>query len=309
MVPISIFGFRALWSPYFFLTLVVLFLLYLAITVKWRDRFEGSEPLKREELIYFSSGMLLVYITKGAPIDLMGHILFTMHMVQMAILLLIAAPLIIMGIPQWIWKKVFSVPMLGGVLKVFTKPVVSLILFSGMFSVYHLPAIMDTIKLSAPLHTLFTVTLFISALCLWWPLVNKGDFAPRLSHGLHKIAYIISSAILITPACALIIFVDTPVYETYQSGEAWLMAMALCVPASTLSALSGTGLSGPEVFTSMPILYDQQLGGVIMKILQEIIYGVVLGKIFINWFRHERDNADELTQKQLLERKRLSMYN
>nr|WP_285858853.1 cytochrome c oxidase assembly factor CtaG [Bhargavaea ginsengi] len=309
MVPISIFGFRALWSPYFFLTLVVLFLVYLAITVKWRDRFEGSESLSRSELIYFSAGMLLVYVTKGSPIDLLGHILFSMHMVQMAVLLLIAAPFLIKGIPVWIWRKVFALPVLGHILRVITKPLISVIVFSAMFSVYHLPMILDTIKLSIPLHALFSITLFISALCLWWPLLNDSDFAPRLKQGLHKIAYIISSAILITPACALIIFVDTPVYETYQSGEAWLMSMALCVPASTLSALSGTGLSGPEVFTNMPILYDQQMGGVIMKILQEIIYGVVLGKIFLSWFRHERDNADELTQKQLLERKRLSMYS
>ncbi|SDE33689.1 putative membrane protein [Bhargavaea beijingensis] len=308
MVPISIFGFRALWSPYFFLTLAVLFLLYLAITVKWRDRFEGSEPLSRKELIYFSAGMLLVYVTKGSPVDLLGHILFSMHMVQMAVLLLIAAPFLIKGIPVWIWRKVFSVPVLKLVLRVLTKPLIAIIVFSGMFSVYHLPMILDTIKLSIPLHAIFTITLFLSALFMWWPILNKEDFAPKMNQGLHKIAYLIASAILITPACALIIFVDTPVYETYQSGEAWLQSMALCVPAGTLGVLAGAGLSGPEVFTSMPILYDQQLGGVIMKILQEIIYGVVLGQIFLTWFRHERDNADELTQKQLLERKRLAMY-
>ncbi|WP_179860947.1 cytochrome c oxidase assembly factor CtaG [Bhargavaea cecembensis] len=308
MVPISIFGFVALWSPYFFTFLLAMFLLYLLITVKWRDRFSGSEPLKRRELIDFSIGLLLVYVTKGSPVDLLGHILFTMHMVQMAILLLVAAPFLIMGIPNWIWRKVFAVPVLGGFLHIMTKPIISLIVFSGMFSVYHLPLILDTIKLSIPLHAAFTITLFISALFLWWPIVNTLDVKRRLQ-GLSKIGYIIASAILITPACALIIFVDVPVYETYQSGEAWLQSMALCVPAATLGTLANAGLSGPEVFSNMPILYDQQLGGVIMKVLQEIIYGVVLGRIFINWFRHERDNADELTKKQLLERERLSMYS
>ncbi|MET3575841.1 cytochrome c oxidase assembly factor CtaG [Bhargavaea ullalensis] len=308
MVPISIFGFVALWSPYFFSALVALFLIYLLITVKWRDRFADSEPLKRNELISFSVGMILVYVTKGSPVDLLGHILFTMHMVQMAVLLLVAAPFIIMGIPGWIWKKVFAVPVLGRVLVVMTRPVISLIVFSAMFSVYHLPLVLDTIKLSIPLHAAFTITLFISALFLWWPIVNTISVTTKLQ-GLHKVAYIIASAILITPACALIIFVDTPVYETYQSGEAWIQSMALCVPASTLGTLANAGLSGPEVFTNMPVLYDQQLGGVIMKVLQEIIYGVVLGKIFFNWFQHERDNADDITKKQLLERERLSMYS
>ena len=49
-------------------------------------------------------------------------------------------------------------------------------------------------------------------------------------------------------------------------------AMALCVPASTLSGLAGLGISGPEMFTNMSPLYDQQLGGILMKIGQEFIY-------------------------------------
>ena len=52
-MPLSIFGFRALWSPWFFLTLLVLVLLYFLITVIWRDRFEGSVPVTRNQIILF----------------------------------------------------------------------------------------------------------------------------------------------------------------------------------------------------------------------------------------------------------------
>ena len=43
------------------------------------------------------------------------------------------------------------------------------------------------------------------------------------------------------------------------------------VPPDVLVNLN---LSGPEMFNLLPVLYDQQTGGVIMKVLQEIIYGV-----------------------------------
>ena len=137
--------------------------------------------------------------------------------------------------------------------------------------------------------------------------MNTLEGQPKL-HGLKKIGYVILSAILITPACTLIIFADVPVYDTYTSGEAWLKAMALCVPASTLSGLSGLGISGPELFTNMPPLYDQQLGGILMKIAQEIIYVIVLGKIFITWYKDEQENADEITKKDLLSRKNVTMH-
>lgn len=307
LIPLSIFGFRALWSPWFFLALAALVVVYFLLTVKWKDRFEGSVPLTRRNINYFLSGMILLYIIKGSPVDLLGHILFSVHMVQMALLLLVVAPFLIIGIPNWMWKKVFEVKILNAIISLFTKPVISLMLFTVMFSLYHYPIILDTVKLSLTLHSVFTISLFLAAFFLWWPIVNTLDGQPQL-HGLKKIGYVMLSALLITPACTLIIFVDVPVYETYTSGEAWLQAMALCVPASTLSGLSGLGISGPELFTNMPSLEDQQLGGILMKMMQEIIYVVIIGKIFIHWYRDEQANAEEITQKDLLARKNLTMH-
>ena len=306
-MPVSIFGFRALWSPYFLIAIVLGIVLYYLITVKWKDRFEGSHPITKSNAVYFISSMVLLYIVKGSPADLMGHILFSVHMAQMAVLLLIVAPFFIMGIPNWIWEKLLSVTIARKVFMLFTRPVISLLVFTLMFSMYHYPMILDQVKLSIPLHTLFTVTLFISAVFLWWPVVNTVKGQPQL-HGLKKIGYVILSALLLTPACSLIIFVEVPVYETYQSGEAWLQAMALCVPAGTLAGLSGLGISGPELFTNMPTLYDQQLGGILMKVIQEAVYVVVIGRIFLTWARYERENADEITQQDLLKRQKLTMH-
>lgn len=306
-MPLSIFGFKALWSPWFALTLLVVIGVYFLLAVIWRDRFKDSEPVTRKQIRYFLISMVLLYIVKGSPADLLGHIMFSVHMAQMAILLLVVAPVLILGIPNWIWKKVFDVKMLRPILNLFTNPVVSLILFTIMFSLYHYPMILDNVKLSLVGHTIFTLTLFLAALFLWWPIVNTLEGQPQL-HGLKKIGYVILSAILITPACSLIIFVDVPVYETYSSGEAWLKAMALCVPAGTLSGLSNLSISGPELFSNMPTLYDQQLGGILMKVMQEIIYVFVIGKVFLSWYKDEQLNADEITEKDLLERKSLTMH-
>ena len=303
-MPLSIFGFRALWSPWFFLSLVAVILLYFLITMKWRHRFENSVPVTGKEIILFLSGMILLYVIKGSPVDLLGHILFSVHMVQMAALLFIVAPLLLMGIPNWVWQKAFEVKVIDWIFRLFTKPVISLMLFAFAFSAYHVPFILDTLKMSLVLHSVFTISIFMTAVFLWWPVVNTVEGQPQL-HGLKKIGYVILSAILITPACALIIFVDVPVYETYLGGEAWLKAMALCVPAGTLSGLSGLGVSGPEMFTNMTTIADQQLGGIVMKTAQELIYVGVIGKIFFTWAADERNNADEITQQDLLKRKEL----
>lgn len=305
LLPLSIFGFRALWSPWFFLTLV--FILFIYFFLQWKRQQNGKEAATRKQKIFFVLSILILYIVKGSPMDLLGHILFSVHMAQMAILLLIVAPFMIVGIPNWMWRSLFKITIIDKVFRLFTKPIISLIMFTLMFSLYHYPFVLDEVKLSVILHAVFTITLYLSAICLWWPIVNTLEGHPQL-HGLKKIGYVILSAILITPACSLIIFVDVPVYDTYRSGEAWLQAMALCVPQSTLAGLSGLGVSGPELFTKMPTLYDQQLGGILMKVIQELIYVVVIGRIFMSWYRHERENADEITRKDLEERRKMSMY-
>lgn len=306
-MPISIFGFRALWSPWFFLALVAVVILYFLITVKWRGRFEGSEPVTKNQIALFLSGIAMLYIVKGSPVDLWGHILFSVHMLQMVVLLLLIAPFLIMGIPNWIWRKAFKIKIIDRTFRFFTNSVISLMTFTIAFSAYHYPMILDFVKLSMPLHAFFTFTIFMSAVFLWWPLVNTLEGQPKL-HGLKKIGYIVLSALLVTPACALIIFVDVPVYATYSGGEAWLQAMALCVPAGTLSGLAGLGISGPEMFTNMTTVTDQQLGGILMKVGQEFIYIFVIGKIFFTWAASERANAEEITKQDLLDSQNMTMH-
>jgi putative membrane protein len=288
MLSLNMFGFRALWSPYFFLAMVAVVAIFFLITVKYRDRFKDSESLTRKQAVLFTGGIVLLYAIKGSPIDLMGHLMFYAHMIQMATLYLIIPPMLIIGIPQWIWRKVLVLPVVKGLFNFFTKPIIALIFFNGMFSFYHIPLIFDVIKMNMLLHASYTVVLFIMAVFMWWPLINQVDVEKRLS-GVKKIGYIFADGVLLTPACALIIFADVPMYDTFSDPTAWAAALELCVSPTILSSLD---LSGPEMFNSMSLLHDQQLGGVLMKILQEIVYGVVLFQVFYEWYRKEQEETD-----------------
>lgn len=296
-MSLSVFGFQALWSPYLMVVIVFFTVLYFLTTITWRKKFKVSEPLKKGEAVYFAIGMISLYIIKGSPIDLMAHIMFTYHMVQMAFLLLFIPLCIIKGIPWWVWKVTIEAPIIKTLFRIFTNPVVAAIIFAGMFSIYHLPAVLDFIKMDEFIHGAYTFVLFMSALLMYWPLVNTVPGQVEMK-GLYKVGYIIANAVLITPACGLIIFADNPMYSTYTEGEAWLKAMELCVPSATLAGLS---LTGPELFTNMSAIDDQQLGGTLMKIIQEIIFAVLLFSVFVKWYRKEQRNADDITEKSLKE--------
>ena len=283
-MSLEIFGFRALWSPYLFLITILVMAFYFYVTY-----FKARDQFKKKEAIYFSIAMILLYIIKGSPIDLLGHLSFSVHMIQMAFLFLVIPPFFLLGIPEWFLRKfVFKEWFL-----MLSHPLITLIFFNGLFSFYHVPTIFDIVKVNMVLHGIFTTVLFISSLFMWWHLVNKIEDNQQLS-GLKKIGYIFANGILITPACALIIFSKDAMYATYADPAVWMEAMKLCVPVGTLSGLN---LSGPQMFIHMPVIEDQQAGGVIMKVIQEIVYGIILATTFFNWFKEDTKKADEETRR------------
>ncbi|MGD6848645.1 cytochrome c oxidase assembly factor CtaG [Rossellomorea aquimaris] len=290
-MPLGIFGFMALWSPFFLLALVFITVVYFLITVKWRDSFKESEKLTIKEATYFILAMVLLYGIKGSPVEIMSTILFSAHMAQMALLYLVVTPLLILGIPKWVWKAAVELPVVKQVFKFMTKPLISLLSFNIIFSIYHIPLVFDNVRTDATLHGLATVILFLLSLFMWWPLLNPVDDDIDLS-GLKRIGYILGSAVLLTPACGLIIFAENPLYAPYYDPQEFLKALALCVPVNTLEGLT---LTGPELFTDMSTQNDQQLGGVIMKIVQEIVFGVMLFNLFFQWYRNDQEKQEKLS--------------
>lgn len=289
MLTLDIFGFRALWSPFFFLALTGLLIAYYLIVFKYFGKFKDGVPATKKQAVYFTAFIIVLYSIKGSPVDLMSHIMFYMHMIQMSVLYLIAPPLLIFGVPNWLWRAFLSLPYIEPVFRFLTKPLVALIMFNGIFSIYHIPLIFDFVKTDMWLHAGYTSMLFVFAILMWWPLINELEEHQTLS-GVKKMGYIFADGVLITPACALIIFADAPMYATFSDPNAWAQALQLCVPTTTLSSLN---LSGPETFSSMSLLEDQRLGGVIMKVIQELVYGFFLGYAFFQWFRSEEDQTEQ----------------
>ncbi|WP_173916588.1 cytochrome c oxidase assembly factor CtaG [Halobacillus sp. Marseille-Q1614] len=289
-LELQIFGFRALWSPYYLLFVLLLSAIYFYITGPKRKKGEARPTTGQQ--VSFYSGMLLLYVLKGSPVDLLSHIMFTAHMTQMALYFLLFPILVIKGIPVWIWEKVFYTSILNPILRLLTKPLISLILFNGLFSLYHMPVVFDYAKSNEIAHAVITTFILMSAFIMWWSVFSPIKEFNRLSPIL-KIGFIFANGVLITPACGLIIFAEVPLYSTYTESGAWMQAMSLCVPSDVLAGISGA-LSGPEYFTPMPLVEDQQLGGIIMKIAQEIIFGVLIARIFFSWFNRERDTIDPL---------------
>ncbi|SHF48793.1 cytochrome c oxidase assembly factor CtaG [Ornithinibacillus halophilus] len=291
-LDLQIFGFRALWSPYYFLFVLAIGIAYYLITVQFRHKFGIDAKPSTKQQTSFYIGLVLLYVVKGGPIDLLSHIMLTAHMVQMAIYYIVFPLLIIKGIPEWIWERVVNKPVIKPIIKFLTMPLIALLLFNGLFSMYHLPDIFNFAKSSQIAHSSVSVVILFAAFIVWLPVLSPTKELDRMKP-LVKIFYIFGNSVLITPACVLIIFSDVPLFATYSATGAWMQALSLCVPGDVLEGIS-YAISGPEMFSPMSVLEDQQLGGIIMKIMQEITWGIVLAQIFYGWFNEESLKVDPL---------------
>lgn len=298
-LEIQIFGFRALWSPYFLIFVIILGLAYYLITGPYRNKLGGKDasPPSFRQQSFFLIGLVLLYLSKGSPVDLLSHIMLSAHMLQMVILYLIFPIFIIKGIPVWMWRKIVNAPVIRPIVKLLTKPLIALILFNVLFSLYHMPAIFDYSKSSQFAHTSILLVLLFFAFIMWWPIVTPlKEFDTLIP--LLKMGYLVASAAIITIACALIIFASTPLFNAYSSEGSWIQAMSLCVPNDVLDGLAFS-ISGPEMFSPLSVLEDQQMGGIIMMITQQIIYIAMLAQIFFSWFTKESLTVDALPDTEL----------
>src|SRR5699024_6352825 len=102
---------------------------------------------------------------------------------------------IIKGLPKWIWKKNYYAPMIKPALDFLTKPVISLPLFYGLFSLYHLPVIFNFTNSVPIAYTSMSIFLLIAAFIVSLPIVSPIEELNKLSP-LLKMVYVLASAVL-----------------------------------------------------------------------------------------------------------------
>lgn len=249
-------------NPTTLLLILAVGVLYLMVTGPWRHRWgENLEAPTTKQRFLFFSGLAFLYVS-GGPLHSFGHLLFSAHMLEMSFDYLVAPPLLMLGLPAWFYRPLFRGRVRKRIFSVLTHPLLTLLTFNGLMSVYHLPLVFDTIMTSGWLMTVAHTVLLISSFMMWWPMTCPLPERDQLSP-LQKMAYIFADGVLLTPACAMIAFSQILLFDTYQGA--------------------------PQVFAFLNHLHDQSAGGVLMKIVQEIAYGTVLGRTFFRWVREQRE--------------------
>lgn len=255
------------WNPFLLLIMILTAGFYLYKTGHGDfKRRNSTYPVSRSKKISFVLGVILVFIAKGSPLNQLGHSLFLVHMLQQSILYMAVPPLILGGLSSQMVVAISqkTPKFIREIFSLFTKPLIAIVLFNALFSFYHVPFLFDAIMSNSLWMNLSILILLPLAFVMWWPVLSptrSNELKP-----LYKVAYIFGMGMMLTPACALIIFSKEILYDTY--------------------------IETPRLY-GISLLDDQQSGGIIMKVMQEVIYGIILAIVFLQWARSEKNKTIE----------------
>ena len=227
---------------------------------------------RRRRSALFSTGMALLLLVSDWPVhDLAEGYLYSVHMVQHLVYTLVAAPLLVVGIPAWMWRLVPRVRPLGAAFGFLTRPVVAIATFNGLLLFTHWPEVVEASVSSELTHFGLHVLIVGSAIVMWWPVLSPLAERPALSPP-GQMLYLFVQSIAPTIPASFLTFGQSPLYPVYETF--------------------------PRIW-GISAITDQLLAGLIMKIAGGLILWGFIAAIFFRWYARERDGWDALALRQV----------
>src|SRR5437588_9301444 len=127
----------------------------------------------RKQIALFSCGVGVLLLASDWPIhDLAERFLYSAHMIQHLLMTLVAAPLLLMGTPEWLARRILKRTRLLRPVRFLGRPVPDLVQFNIILVLSHWPLIVDGTLRNHPLHFVAHAVLVVSALLMWLPVVS-----------------------------------------------------------------------------------------------------------------------------------------
>lgn len=253
------------WDPAVLILLAVSGVLYaIGVARLWR-RAGVDQGIRRWEAACFAAGWLALFTALVSPLDALGGILFSAHMAQHEVLILIAAPLLVLGRPLapflWALPKPgretaghwVQSPPVARSWRFLTAPLSVWVIHGLALWIWHLPGLYQATLDDDFIHALQHLSFFGSAALFWWALIH-GRFA-RLGYG-AAVLWVFTTSMHSGVLGALLTFAPRLWYPIYQART------------------SPWGISPLE---------DQQLAGLIMWIPAGVLFIVLALGLFAAW--------------------------
>lgn len=220
----------------------------------------------------YGAGLLVVLLALVSPLDTQAQALFSAHMVQHLLLLLVAPPLLVAGAPLYVgfwalpgrralgrwWRGSPRVRAVAGRL---LSPLPVWATNVAVLWFWHLPVTYDLAVQQEAVHVFEHASFLATAFLFWWLLFRHTG--RRMDQG-RGVIYVFTAGLQCSMLGAILTF----------SGKAWYSVHAPSTAAWGLTPLQ-----------------DQQLAGLIMWIPGGLVYLGAAAVLFLQWIERPGSRA------------------
>ncbi|OLC56006.1 MAG: hypothetical protein AUH85_07795 [Chloroflexi bacterium 13_1_40CM_4_68_4] len=249
--------------------------LALAAIVYWRGTRVVRVAAWRPAAFY--AGLLIIGAALISPLATLAEQLFLAHMVQHLLLIMVGAPLLLLGGPAVVLSRglpreirtVYFVPLARSRLghafaRLAMNPLIALGAYVVFLTAWHLPPLYDAAVADAVVHALEHFTFIAIAILFWLQVIDPYPFHSPLRYPL-RIVYLFVATAHNTALGGILSFADPSLYPYYAN-----------------LATRPFGLTAAV---------DQQAGGAIMWVPGGMVHLVAISFVFAAWLSAE-DRAD-----------------
>jgi putative membrane protein len=258
------------FEPFLLATLVLAALVHRRGRARLGRRIAG--PREKWRAVAFYGGLVILAASLMSPLDSLAHTLFSGHMAQHLLLMVVAAPLLVYarptaalvaGLPEG-GRDLVRQSDLRGTLRALRNPLGVWIIGAVALWAWHMPALYEAALAHEPLHVLEHASFFGAAVLFWSVVLSSGT-----RRGVPRpiaIVLVFASGVQSSALGAVLLFASTPLYDVHAEGA--------------------------RVWDVSP-LSDQQLAGALMWSPPALLYIVVMGWLLVRWFAEMDDAAPD----------------
>jgi len=229
----------------------------------WAAHRLRKEPTLTQKMFFFA-GLFVMFASLNGPIhDLSDYYLFSAHMVQHLLLTLAMPPLLLAGVPGWMWRPLLTRRAVAPIARFFTRAPIAFVTFNIVMAGWHLPPLYNAAMANHDIHILEHLMFMAAAVLMWWPLLSQLPEFPRLAYP-GQMLYSFLMSIPMSIVAVYIAMSDHVLYPAYAAA--------------------------PRILPISP-LEDQLLGALIMWIPGGIIFMIIMTVVFFKWNARGEDST------------------
>ncbi|MES2391190.1 MAG: cytochrome c oxidase assembly protein [Acidobacteriota bacterium] len=267
------------WSPPLFLTVSSIVVALVYARGWWLIRKTRPLQFPAWRLLCFETGIAVLWLAIGSPMDGFADALLSAHMVEHLLLMSFVPPLVLLGwpvvpmlrgLPRW-----FTRPVLGPLIRLrflrrlghwLTTPLVAWLLMNLVFLSWHVPRAYDFALENETWHDIEHMCFLFTSILFWWPLIRPW---PMKDDGLgwFMLPYLALADIVNTMLSAFLAFCDRPVYAYY--------------------------VQNPNGFGISPLM-DQKAGAAVMWVVGSLVF--LVPAVLITLRLVQRRDPPQVTQ-------------